>query len=70
MSLGAFLTALLFTLGKTLMARYLGRGVGSPYGAAGSLIVVTAWVYYSAQIFFLGAEFTRAYSLWKPTDEG
>lgn len=63
--LGAFLTALLFTLGKSLMARYLGHSVGSPYGAAGSLIVVTAWVYYSAQIFFLGAEFTHAFSLWR-----
>jgi membrane protein len=61
--LGAFLTALLFTLGKTLMARYLGHSVGSPYGAAGSLIVVIAWVYYSAQIFFFGAEFTRVFSL-------
>jgi membrane protein len=61
--LGAFLTALLFTLGKTIMVRHLGRSVGSPYGAAGSLIVVTAWVYYSAQIFFFGAEFTRASSL-------
>jgi membrane protein len=61
--LGAFLTALLFTLGKTIMVRYLGRSVGSPYGAAGSLIVVTAWVYYSAQIFFFGAEFTRASSI-------
>jgi uncharacterized BrkB/YihY/UPF0761 family membrane protein len=42
---------------------YLGRAtVGSPYGAAGSLVVLLLWVYYSAQIFFLGAEFTQVYA--------
>ena len=56
---GAF-TALLFTIGKTLIGVYLGKaGVASPYGAAGSLVVLVVWVYYSAQILFLGAEFTR-----------
>jgi membrane protein len=45
------------------VALYLGKtSVGSPYGAAGSLVVLLVWVYYSAQILFLGAEFTRVYS--------
>ena len=61
--LGALLTSLLFGLGKTLIGLYLGTaGIASTYGAAGSLVVVLVWVYYSAQIFFLGAEFTRAYA--------
>ncbi|HYI95115.1 MAG TPA: YihY/virulence factor BrkB family protein [Bryobacteraceae bacterium] len=61
--LGALLTSLLFGLGKTLIGIYLGTaGIASTYGAAGSLVVVLIWVYYSAQIFFLGAEFTRAYA--------
>ncbi len=61
--LGALLTSLLFGLGKTLIGLYLGTaGIASTYGAAGSLVVVLIWVYYSAQIFFLGAEFTRAYA--------
>jgi membrane protein len=56
-------TAVLFTLGKTLIGLYLGRStVGSVYGAAGSLIVILLWVYYSAQIVFFGAEFTKVYS--------
>ena len=60
---GGFLTALLFTAGKLLIGLYLGRGtVGSVYGAAGSLVIVLVWVYYSAQIFFLGAEFTQVYA--------
>ena len=60
---GALVTALLFTIGKTLIGLYLGKSsVGSPYGAAGSVIVVIVWVYYSAQIFFFGAEFTHAYA--------
>lgn len=62
-SLGAGLTALLFTLGKLLISLYLGNsGVASPYGAAGSIIVILIWVYYSAQILFLGAEFTQVYA--------
>jgi membrane protein len=57
---GALLTALLFTGGKALLGLYLGKAaVGSAYGAAGSLIVVIVWVYYSAMIFYFGAEFTR-----------
>lgn len=60
---GAILTALLFTIGKFLLGLYLGKAsVGSAYGAAGSLVAVIVWVYYSAQIFFFGAEFTRVYA--------
>jgi membrane protein len=60
---GAFATSVLFTLGKILIGLYLGRsGVGSAFGAAGSLVVVLAWIYYSAQIFFFGAELTKAYA--------
>jgi len=60
---GAFVTAILFTAGKSLIGFYLGRsGVGSAFGAAGSVLVILAWVYYSSQILFLGAEFTKAYS--------
>jgi membrane protein len=61
--LGAAVTALLFTVGKALIGLYLGRaGVTSVYGAAGSFVLVLLWVYYSAQILFLGAEFTEVYS--------
>lgn len=61
--LGGVLTALLFTLGKYALGMYLGRAsVSSAYGAAGSLIVVLLWVYYSAQILFFGAEFTQVYA--------
>jgi membrane protein len=57
---GALATALLFTIGKALLGLYLGKtAVGSPYGAAGSMVVVILWVYYSAMIFYFGAEFTR-----------
>ena len=60
---GATVTAVLFTIGKTLIGLYLGRStVASVYGAAGSLIVILLWVYYSAQIVFFGAEFTKVYS--------
>jgi membrane protein len=60
---GAVLTAVLFTIGKTAIGIYLGKaGVGSAYGAAGSLVVLIVWVYYSAQIFFFGAMFTRVYA--------
>jgi membrane protein len=62
-TLGAIGTALLFTIGKLLLALYLGRAsVTSAYGAAGSLVAFIIWVYYSAQIFFFGAEFTRVYA--------
>ncbi|MEJ2289927.1 MAG: YihY/virulence factor BrkB family protein [Deinococcales bacterium] len=58
---GSVGAALLFTAGKWLLGRYLGHNaISSAYGAAGSLIVVLLWIYYSAQIFFLGAELARA----------
>jgi membrane protein len=61
--IGAAVTSFLFTLGKLLIAMYLGKsGLGSAYGAAGSLVVLLAWVYYSAQVFFFGAEFTQVYA--------
>ncbi len=61
--IGAILTALLFNLGKFLLGLYLGRSsVTSAYGAAGSLVIVLLWVYYSAQILFFGAKFTQIYS--------
>ena len=60
---GAFVTALLFNLGKLGLGLYLGRAsLGSPYGAAGSIIVLVVWVYYAAQILLLGAEFTQVYA--------
>ena len=63
--IGAAFTAGLFSLGKFIIGLYLGNsGVASSFGAAGSLIALLLWVYYSAQIFFLGAEFTRRYALW------
>jgi membrane protein len=62
--IGAGVTALLFTIGKSLIGLYIGRsGVTSGFGAAGSLVVLLLWVYYSAQIFLLGAEFTHAYAM-------
>jgi membrane protein len=61
--IGAVITALLFNLGKFLFGLYLGRSsVTSAYGAAGSLVVVLLWVYYSAQILLFGAQFTQIYS--------
>lgn len=61
--MGAMVTAVLFTLGKFLIGLYLGRSaVASTFGAAGSIIVVLLWVYYSAQVFLLGAEFTWVYA--------
>jgi membrane protein len=60
---GAIFTALLFTFGKFLIGLYIGRsGIVSGFGAAGSLVVVLLWVYYSAQIFLIGAEFTWVYA--------
>jgi len=60
---GATMSALFFTAGKALIGFYLGRAaVGSIYGAGGSVVVVTVWTYYSAQIFLFGAEFTWVYS--------
>jgi membrane protein len=61
--IGAAFTALVFTAGKQLIAMYLGKvGIESPYGAAGALVAILVWVYYSAQCFFLGAEFTKVYT--------
>ena len=61
--IGAAVTSLLFSFGKFLIGFYLGKAaVGSAYGAAGSLVVVLVWVYYSAQIFWYGAEFTQVYA--------
>ena len=62
--IGAAFTAGLFTFGKYVIGLYLGNsGVASSFGAAGSLIALLLWVYYSAQIFFFGAEFTKQYAL-------
>lgn len=59
---GAAITSLLFNIGKLALGLYLGSGsVGSTYGAAGSLVVLLLWIYYSAQILFLGAEFTQVH---------
>ena len=61
--LGAAITAILFTIGKTLIGIYLGQAeVGSTFGAAGSLAVLMIWIYYSSQILFLGAEFTQVFT--------
>lgn len=63
-AIGALITTALFSVGKYLIGLYLGNAaVTSSFGAAGSLGVLALWVYYSAQIFFLGAEFTRLYAL-------
>jgi membrane protein len=60
---GACVTALLITIGKMAIGIYIGRsGVASSYGAAGSVLASLLWIYYSAQIFLFGAEFTRAYA--------
>jgi membrane protein len=61
--IGASVTSLLFTIGKQLLAIYLGRvGFESTYGAAWTVVIFLVWVYYSAQLFFLGAEFTKVYT--------
>ena len=60
---GAFVTAVLFTIGQQLIGLYLGQSsVASSYGAAGSVMILLLWVYYSCQILLLGAEFTRVYA--------
>src|SRR5882724_1722476 len=60
---GAALTSLLFTAGKFVIGFYIGKSVSaSAYGAAGSLVVVVAWIYYSALLLYFGAEFTRVYA--------
>lgn len=61
--IGAFFTAVLFSIGKTLIGLYLGSSaVASSFGAAGSLVLLLLWIYYSAQILFFGAEFTQVYA--------
>ena len=61
--IGAAVTAILFEVGKLLIALYLGKsGVTESFAAAGSLVLLLAWVYYAAQIFLLGAEFTKVYA--------
>jgi membrane protein len=63
-TIGALGTAIMFTLGKFAIGLYIGNsGTASSFGAAGSLIALLLWVYYSAQIFFLGAEFARQYAI-------
>jgi membrane protein len=60
---GALLTAILFTIGKMLIGLYLGKAaVGSSYGAAGSLVVLLVWIYYSSQVLFFGAELAHTYA--------
>ena len=60
---GAIATAILFMIGKYLIGLYIGKtSVGSAFGAAGALAVLLVWIYYSAQIVLLGAEFTRVYA--------
>lgn len=64
--LGAFITAMLFDIGKFLIGIYLSySALSSAYGAAGSLVVLLVWVYYSAQIFLFGAEFTQVHALYR-----
>ena len=64
--IGAFVTSILFSIGKFLIGLYLGHStVSSSYGAAGSIVVLLVWVYYSAQIILLGAEFTRVYAEYR-----
>ncbi len=61
--IGAALTSLLFSLGRYALGQYLGNNTfGSTYGAAGSIVVILVWVYYTAQILFFGAEFTQVYA--------
>jgi membrane protein len=61
--IGAILTSLLFNIGKLLIGLYLGNSqIGTTYGATGSLVILLVWIYYSAQIFFLGAQFTQVYA--------
>ncbi|PZV13593.1 MAG: ribonuclease BN [Leptolyngbya sp.] len=65
---GAAVTAVLFNIGKLAIGLYLGNSsIGSAYGAAGSLVVVLIWVFYSAQILLIGAEFTQVYSKYRGT---
>ena len=61
--LGSVITAILFSVGKFVIGLYLGNSaIASSYGAAGSLVVILVWIYYSAQILLFGAEFTRLHA--------
>jgi membrane protein len=60
--IGATVTAVLFEIGKVLIGLYVATSITSVFGAAGSLVVLLVWLYYSAQVFLLGAEFTRVYA--------
>jgi len=61
--IGAVVTAVLFTIGKFAIGVYIGKaGIGTAYGAAGSIVILITWVYYSAQILYFGAEFTQVYA--------
>ena len=67
---GAILTAVLFTAGKLITALYLGNNdIGSAFGAAGSILATLAWVFYSSQILFFGAEFTKIHAEQRRLDE-
>jgi membrane protein len=69
--IGALITSVLFNFGKSLIAWYIGSSaIASSYGAAGGLIVLLLWVYYSAQIFLLGAEFTKTYANQRGSKQG
>jgi membrane protein len=69
--IGAAITALLFEIGKTLIGLYLGKSsVASSFGAAGPFVVLMLWIYYSTQIFLLGAEFTSVYTRRGQPDTG
>jgi membrane protein len=69
-AVGAVVTAFLFTLGKSLIGWYIGSSsIASSYGAAGALMVLLLWVYYSAQVFLLGAEFTKVWAGMKGSEE-
>ena len=66
--LGSVITAILFSVGKSVIGLYLGNSsIASSYGAAGSLVVILVWIYYSAQILLFGAEFTRLQSAHRPS---
>jgi membrane protein len=70
-AIGAVATSALFTIGKTLIGLYLGSStVASSYGAAGGLIIALLWIYYSAQIFLVGAEFTKVYAVQHGSHRG
>lgn len=70
-AVGAILTALLFNAGKVLIALYLARSAAaSGYGAAGAVILLLLWIYWSAQIFLFGAELTKVYAAWRGTRAG